>query len=72
MASIDKSTIDFLKNLKENNNRDWFNEYKLEFQIVQQKAKDFYNALMLNWLEPYGLFISIAHRLCEILVSLLF
>jgi uncharacterized protein (TIGR02453 family) len=48
MASIDKSTIDFLKNLKENNNRDWFNEYKPEFQIEQQKAKDFYNALMLQ------------------------
>lgn len=46
MTSIDKSTLDFLKKLKKNNNRDWFNEHKPQFQIEQQKAKDFYNTLM--------------------------
>ncbi|SNR36764.1 DUF2461 domain-containing protein [Lutibacter flavus] len=46
MTSISKSTLDFLTDLKENNNRDWFNEHKPEFQIEQKKAKDFYNALM--------------------------
>lgn len=46
MISIDKSTLDFLKELKKNNNRDWFNEHKPQFQIEQQKVKDFYNALM--------------------------
>jgi uncharacterized protein (TIGR02453 family) len=46
MTSISKSTLDFLKVLKKNNNRDWFNERKSDFQEEQQKAKDFYNALM--------------------------
>jgi uncharacterized protein (TIGR02453 family) len=45
MTSISKSTLDFLAVLKENNNRDWFNEHKSEFLIEQQKAKEFYNAL---------------------------
>ncbi len=46
MTSIDKSILSFLKNLKKNNNRDWFNEHKPAFQIEQKKAKDFYNSLM--------------------------
>lgn len=45
MTSIDKSTLDFLKALKKNNTRDWFNEHKPQFQVEQQKAKDFYNAI---------------------------
>lgn len=45
MTSISKSTLEFLTKLKKNNNRDWFNEHKPEFQIEQKKAKDFYNAL---------------------------
>jgi len=45
MASISKSTLDFLTVLKKNNSREWFNEHKAEFQVEQQKAKDFYNAL---------------------------
>ncbi|SNR58342.1 TIGR02453 family protein [Lutibacter agarilyticus] len=43
MISI--STLDFLKQLKRNNNREWFAEHKAEFQIEQQKVKDFYNAI---------------------------
>jgi len=46
MTSISKTTLDFLSALKENNNRDWFNEHKPEFQLEQKKAKEFYNALM--------------------------
>jgi len=46
MTSIAKSTLDFLEELKKNNSREWFNEHKPQFQIEQQKAKDFYNALM--------------------------
>lgn len=46
MTSISKTTLDFLSTLKENNNRDWFNEHKPEFQLEQKKAKEFYNALM--------------------------
>jgi uncharacterized protein (TIGR02453 family) len=46
MTSISKSTLNFLEALKENNNRDWFNEHKPEFQIEQKKVKDFYNAIL--------------------------
>ena len=46
MNSIDKSTLDFLKALKKNNNRDWFNENKPAFQVEQKKSKEFYNTLM--------------------------
>ncbi len=45
MTSISKSTLDFLKQLKLNNNREWFAEHKPEFQEKQQKVKDFYNAI---------------------------
>ena len=48
MTSISKTTLDFLKTLKENNNREWFTEHKTEFQKEQKKAKSFYNALMLK------------------------
>ena len=43
---IQKSTLDFLKTLKENNNREWFNEHKIAFKKEQTLAKDFYNAIM--------------------------
>jgi len=46
MTSISKSTLGFLKDLKKNNNRDWFNEHKPAFLVEQQKAKDFYSALL--------------------------
>jgi uncharacterized protein (TIGR02453 family) len=42
MKIISKSTLDFLKKLKKNNNRDWFNEHKTEFQLEQNKIKSFY------------------------------
>ena len=45
MASISKSTLDFLTVLKKNNSREWFNEHKAEFQVEQKKEKDYYNAL---------------------------
>jgi uncharacterized protein (TIGR02453 family) len=48
MASISKTTLDFLKALKENNNREWFAEHKDEFQIEQQKIKDFYKAIEIK------------------------
>lgn len=35
----------FLKKLKENNNRDWFNENKKEFKQVEAHVKEFYNTL---------------------------
>jgi len=46
MESISKSTLDFLKSLKANNNREWFNENKSTFEAEQKKVKAFYNAVM--------------------------
>ena len=46
MTSISNTTLNFLKELKVNNNRDWFNENKPAFQVEQVKAKEFYNALL--------------------------
>ena len=45
---VHKSTLDFLTDLKENNNREWFNERKSSFTVEQKKAKDFYMAIMAN------------------------
>ena len=41
MQAIPKNTINFLKELKLNNNRDWFNENKQEFQSIQIDVKKF-------------------------------
>ena len=46
MISISKTTLDFLKELKIHNNRDWFNEHKSAFQVEKDKATTFYNVLM--------------------------
>ena len=46
MTSISKTTLDFLKKLKKNNNREWFHEHKPMFQEEYAKAKDFYNVIM--------------------------
>lgn len=46
MESISKSTLDFLKELKQNNNREWFNANKPTFDAEQKKVKTFYNAVM--------------------------
>jgi len=41
MQGIPKNTISFLKKLKLNNNRDWFNENKEEFKTIQTAIKKF-------------------------------
>ena len=41
MDHIDKSTVQFLKNLGKNNNRDWFNANKEKWKTAQQDLKDF-------------------------------
>jgi uncharacterized protein (TIGR02453 family) len=46
MTSISKNTLDFLKLLKENNDRDWFNAHKEEFQVAHNNAKDFMNTIL--------------------------
>ncbi len=48
MGSISKSTLNFLVKLKQNNNRDWFNEHKPEFQIEQHNTKAFFESLQVE------------------------
>lgn len=45
-ATVTKEVIDFLKELKANNNRDWFAENKSRFKAAESIAKDFYAAIM--------------------------
>ncbi|MEN8788016.1 MAG: DUF2461 domain-containing protein [Flavobacteriaceae bacterium] len=44
-ATISTEVIGFLKDLKANNNREWFEKNKSKFKEVQETAKSFYNAL---------------------------
>ena len=41
MQAIPKNTISFLKELKLNNNREWFNENKERFNAIQSQVKIF-------------------------------
>lgn len=43
-----ESTLNFLTELKANNNRDWFNEHKPAFQEEQKKANAFYREILNN------------------------
>ena len=43
MQVIPNNTISFLKELKLNNNRDWFNENKDQFKSIQADIKTFAN-----------------------------
>ena len=44
-AIVQKSVLDFLKKLEKNNNRDWFNDHKNEFKVVEKNIKQVYNAV---------------------------
>ncbi len=46
MTQINKSSFDFLNQLAENNNRDWFNENKPWYQDEHQNACDFAEAML--------------------------
>lgn len=45
MQTISKEALDFLSKLKENNNREWFNEYKPKFKTLEKDIKLFYQEL---------------------------
>lgn len=45
---LDKSVLKYLKDLKENNNREWFAEEKGAFKEAQNKAKDLYAHIREN------------------------
>ncbi len=42
---MNKAILNFLKELKRNNNRDWFNDHKPKFLEVQSEAKAFYEEI---------------------------
>ncbi len=44
--TIPRETFDILKRLEKNNNRDWFNEHKLEFKEIESEVKQVYNQLL--------------------------
>ncbi|OIQ27535.1 MAG: TIGR02453 family protein [Bacteroidetes bacterium MedPE-SWsnd-G2] len=44
-VSINKDVFNFLDQLKSNNDRDWFNAHKSEFQSIQKEVKAFYSAI---------------------------
>lgn len=45
MTLISKATLDFLKDLKANNDRDWFADHKATFEKEQKIVKKFYESL---------------------------
>ncbi len=48
MQHIDSSTIQFLKDLKANNNREWFNEHKPRYEAAKSNFEQFVDALLLE------------------------
>jgi uncharacterized protein (TIGR02453 family) len=44
-TTIPKSALDFFKKLHKNNNREWFNNNKVEFKSIEAEVKAFYNEL---------------------------
>lgn len=46
MSLITKANLQFLQNLRKNNNRDWFNENKPTYQKHHQEVADFADALI--------------------------
>lgn len=45
---IDAQSLDFLNQLKQNNNRDWFNAHKEWFEKEQQKIQNFASAVLAD------------------------
>jgi uncharacterized protein (TIGR02453 family) len=46
MAQISKKALNFLEELSQNNNREWFNERKSTFKIHENEAKVFYQSIL--------------------------
>ena len=46
MGSITSTTLDFLRNLQENNNKDWFTEHKSTYTTSHQEAIQFAEQVM--------------------------
>lgn len=52
---IEKTTIDFLEDLRENNNREWFRDNKTRYEAALENVKDYVEALIiaLSTLDPH-------------------
>ncbi len=48
MKTISKQSFNFLKELKKNNNRDWFNENKSDYEKAKNEFIEFVDALIIN------------------------
>ena len=48
MKSVPKEALSFLLQLKQNNDRDWFNDHKAEFKSIESEMKDFYKEIELK------------------------
>ena len=48
MQTISKSTFKFLKDLKANNNREWFNDNKPKYQEAKEDFEQFVDALLVK------------------------
>lgn len=44
--NIPDEALEFFKKLEKNNDRDWFNEHKKEFKIIEKKVKEVYNTVL--------------------------
>ncbi len=44
-TEITPEVLEFLQELKENNNRDWFTDHKSRFRQAQSRVRQFYNAV---------------------------
>ncbi len=42
---LEKRTLEYLNDLKKNNQREWFKEHKSEFQLAQGNAKDLFQTI---------------------------
>ena len=45
MMQFEKSTLQYLKDLQKNNNRDWFSETKPKYLEAQKNAKEDFSAI---------------------------
>lgn len=48
MAKIEKSTFDFLKELRNNNNRDWFKSNKPRYEAAKDNVEEFIDKLIVR------------------------
>lgn len=54
---IDKATFDFLVQLSKNNNRDWFNDHRQQYELARDNFADFINEMIAE-IEKFDPFIA--------------